>query len=315
MSPVRYDARSVAMTVLGLSTLASCLLDVSGTQVAPAGSSSGGSGGGVTVAVVTGAGAGATTSSAGGSGGGVTTTTGGVGGLGGGGGGGAGGAGGGCPPGPGVTDYVIAKTTSPITMDGLCNEPAYAAANALSFGDADYDDSDNTSTCRFVWTPGAVDSVYGCCTILDSRLEAEVTTDEGEGIWSDDAVEMIFDPDTDNAESVGMVKFIINANNFVRDGVDGTDTNLSQDPVTVSAALRAGSLNDSAMADDNGWSVEFQVDLPFSVTDDQVGKCQFVVDDRDDDTRYMAKMYGAGQGQINEPSLWGTCRYACQSVP
>lgn len=226
--------------------------------------------------------------------------------------GGAGGAGGvgggvGCEQ-PGTVDYVIRKRgNASITLDGLCNEVAWIVAPKIPFTMADFNDSNNVSQCALLWDDSNPTKVWGCCTFGDTQLEAIQTDKDAMNIWNDDAIEFVLDANTDDNKDAQTLKFFINARGTTYDtNFPGDVTNTSHDAKLQSSTMVNGTINN--VAPDIGWSVEWNVELPFAAQDELVTKCEFALDDRDGGTRYKTIMFGE---TINDPTVWGTCKYSC----
>jgi hypothetical protein len=283
----------------------------SGSAVSASGASSGESGTGSPAASSGAGGSGGGASTAGGGDGGAGTGGGGVGGGGVGGGGVGGGAttgaGGSCED-PTPVDYVIRKRGgADINLDGNCDEAVWAAATKIPFDSADFDDSNNTVTCRLLWENGTPDTVWGCCDIEDSDLEAVQTQNDADNIWNDDAIEFILDANTDNTRDSETLKFFINVRGAVYDAIFPNNmTTKNHDAGIEREVNTAGNVN--SPPSDTSWRTEWSVKLPFDATDEHVGKCEFVMDDRDDGMKDYMVMYGT---MINSPSSWGKCRYSC----
>jgi hypothetical protein len=304
--------RSLALFVaLAFGGLGACGLDASGLGVS--GSASGSTAG-------PGAGGGEPTGSAGGGeptgsagGGSMASASGGAGGAGGGGPGGsgvggAGGGGGTCETGA-QADYVIRKRGSgAITLDGICSEPEWFTAPFIPFSTANVANTDNTTVCQILWEDGSPNKVWGCCDIFDSALEAAQTDHDAWNIWADDAIEFIIDPNTDNQRTNETLKYFINVNGTTHDvNYESNNYNVDHEANMKRDVEVVGTINSGGSVDDR-WTVEWSIDLPFDAADEQVGKCQFILDDRDNGQPQYDIVFGT---ETNDPSHWGTCLFSC----
>jgi hypothetical protein len=219
---------------------------------------------------------------------------------------GSGPIGGGC--GGGNADYEIyLKGTAPIDLDGNCNEPAWDAARSLSFTSGD---SDNTGTCRLLWEDGQPDRIYGCCELGDTSLQAIVATNDTDGIWDDDAIELYVKGNLDPVTDGTTTRVIVNLLGHFRDtNYPGGMVNLDHAASVAFGHLLHGELNDEG-AVDAGYGVEWRQTLAFEAQPDLIGLCEFILNDRDDDTPSAFYTFSDATSSF-DPGTWGTCKYSC----
>ncbi len=221
-----------------------------------------------------------------------------------------------CPPPVGEVGYEIRTVTAAaITVDGACNEAVWPLVEMLPLmSDSNFKDSDNEGWCRLVWQQGDPPIVYGCCQIIDTQLEASVTTDDADNIWNDDGIEYFLKANLNDELDLQTVKIFANILGTVRDeGYDVAGMPVLSDDVNLSAvALNEGSLNNNGGGDDAGYTLEWSHEVPFAVTPNLEGRCDFNINDADQNSRLQWRAFSMLDESINDPSFWKTCRFACE---
>lgn len=96
-----------------------------------------------------------------------------------------------------LPETIIARATSPITIDGKANDAAWSAAEPVEFvlpwTDLETEAAQST-TARMLWDDKALYILYEC---VDPYLDAEVTEHDGP-VWEEDAVEIFVTPNPDD---------------------------------------------------------------------------------------------------------------------
>jgi hypothetical protein len=246
-------------------------------------------------------GAGATTA--------VTTSGGGPTGSGGGGQGGSGGGGGAvaCAD-VAPLEYEIRRVNDlDIVINGNCDDELWSKANALNFTGSN--SSDNTIVCRLLWRQDTA-QVIGCCDATDTMVEALATGHDGTQ-WQDDSIEVVLSNDVDLDDSGVRPKLIINTLATTRDewvnGIGNTDA--AYEATGNHGARVTGTQND-ANDTDVGWGIEWVWTLPFSPALDERALCALMMNDSDAGA-HSARRAFSNDPQINDPTTWASCRFAC----
>jgi hypothetical protein len=274
---------------------AACGLDSSGQT--PTSSTAGGAGG--VEPAATGHGGGAVSSS--------SASTGPSGGDGGG--GEAAGAGGDCATST-AADYVLNPVTSAeLAHDGACDEPVWAAAAEIVFGSLD--ESDNAVSCRLLWEDAAPDRVHGCCTMADLDVEGSASGGDAGQIFLDDGLEYFFGAVPLASWDATTTKVMLSVSGAWHDGswASGASDPAYDAAVQLWPAV-SGDINGGAR--DGGYTIEWAADLGFDGVPEQIGQCNFMMNDSDLGVRYRRVAFGSWQTTFNDAGLFGTCKLACE---
>lgn len=213
-------------------------------------------------------------------------------------------------------EYTILEqnaTNNTITIGGGCGEPAWAAANVLPM------DGFNSSNNSINWRAlhDATNGKFRFCgtAISDSELSAAVTTEDNNSIFGDDEIELMFCSDQPTSSRDTCWKFIVNLQgalwdgNWVSDSLSSTVDLANRD----CAVVLDGDLNDGA--DDVGYSIECEFDMPFSPsTPLTVSGNVFSFDDDPNGTDGEIHGMSEAAGQQNVLAAWGLLTFSDTSL-
>jgi chitodextrinase len=152
-------------------------------------------------------------------------------------------------PTPSAPDYTLKKKGQVITIDGNCNE--YAYANTLTVTPAA---GGNIATVYLLWDEVNGD-LYGCADIQDTDLQCSVQPRDGL-YYVNDAIAFSFDTANDkgSANDNDDYKFAIDLAGIQS---DSRQLNVGWSTTWLSAVAYAGTLNDAIP--DVGWSAEWKI--------------------------------------------------------
>jgi len=221
---------------------------------------------------------------------------------------GGGGAAGGCATADSADYLVGAVSAAELSLDGDCSEPVWLAAPEIVF--SGLDESDNTVSCRLLWEDAAVDRVHGCCSIGDLDVEGITSGGDAEQIWLDDSLEYFLGGAPTTAWDPTTTKAMLSVSGAWHDGSWASGMNDASYSAAVDVAPKVlGDINGGSR--DVGYNLEWSADLGFDGVPEQIGQCNFMINDDDQGVRYRRVAFGNWQTTFNDPSLFGTCKLSC----
>jgi hypothetical protein len=152
---------------------------------------------------------------------------------------------------------VVKKAQSPITIDGVAQDPAWAfAAVSAEFPTAEGSgDPPGATTGKLTWDDA---NLYLFVTVTDPDAFSEYTKDD-DNLWKNDVVEVFIDADSDRR---GYVELQVNPNNTKLDiwwaTTRGGPQDLAWSSGMTSAVKVRGTATDRGDTD-QGWDVELQI--------------------------------------------------------
>ncbi len=205
-----------------------------------------------------------------------------------------------------AADYTLhAVAEDALAINGMCNDAVWKNAAPIAF--AGTNPSDNTAVCKLLWSPAAVDVLFGCCEVQDSKLESTHTSADT-NVYEDDSIE-IFVKGNDDRSDFGATTSKVTINiqqaaldvDFVPDAWD-----VSYSASVVAAVVLNGTLNGAPA--DTGYSIEWRMNLGFDVDPSKAGLLGFALNDRDDGVK---KTWSAFGQDVNAPSDWAILGLSC----
>lgn len=198
--------------------------------------------------------------------------------------------------------YTILGIWPPPTIDGDCSEYQNALSIQITNGK-------ETGTYRFLWTadPATDEALYGCATVTDGKLNADIATRDGE-LYMDDSMELFFDTlrDRGSMQNGNDYKFIVNILNTQFDanyGLSGINWNASW----TSTVHYSGTINNNGDID-SGYTIEFR--LPWSdwgirPAANTVWGFDLSLNSKDDTGTNQTAWANTTGGGFNDPDGWG----------
>ncbi|MCD6497082.1 MAG: right-handed parallel beta-helix repeat-containing protein [Deltaproteobacteria bacterium] len=216
--------------------------------------------------------------------------------------------GGTCTDRPDPKEYLVKRASQPPPIDGLLGE--YDGAPEIRFT---IPDTNTEGMFRLLWDDTAL---YIAVQVSDDDLNADVMQHDG-ALWSDDAMEIMFDTLNDLGATQESNDYKIIVNVF---GTQGDWRALTQDdwePTYTSAVLTDGTINDGAR-NDHGYTIE--VAIPWSEwgiavpSNGDVWGMDMALDDKDASGVSQTAWNNSDKGSINDPDGWGRMTFSNEEV-
>lgn len=201
-----------------------------------------------------------------------------------------------------------------LTAAAYCSDPFWASVPTLPLlvQATPATPSDNTATCKLVWSSESKPAViWGCCNITDKDVRGSMTGVDSEA-WKDDGLELLLKGNEQPAYDTTAQKTILSVAGGYRDSKWSSgifDVSFSANVVAYQVLQSGSTLNDSTA--DKGFFLKWRQSLGFEPIPGQRARCDLAINDQDGTAGAMAKLVAFGADHAVDMSKAGTCRFSC----